>query len=449
MKVVRVLPIDKEFMVIFSDIKQRWMMAFNRSLPRERRVFAFLEAVFMPVSFLTLITLAGLPILGWCGVVVSGWFKGPLMTILVSAAVGYLTNWIAIEMLFKPYHPTSRHPFAWITFGYWRQGLVPKNKNQIAAVMGEQVATKLLQPEKMADDLCSMTGSILRNEKVIVSIRDSIQRMIIRHDKEIAAFLAPKIEAALVAEIDRLVTVERVEAFWEEHIEPKLQSVETREKIATIVIDTLEKRAPELAKKAKPLIVSTFVDYIEEKGGMVGELLAPLAEKLADALVSRKTLESGLCKWLKSPNTLPALRDELLRFVRSIRDYVKSEESRSEIGAFVEEIRSTFKEYVRSYLETNLAHISHQLLNSEALWASIVEMIPKFQPELERLIRTEGLPSIMQKLDIQGRIKTAVDKMDVAEFHGMINEVAAQHLGAIQVLGYLLGAVAGALTLLG
>lgn len=76
-------------------------------------------------------------------------------------------------------------------------------------------------------------------------------------------------------------------------------------------------------------------------------------------------------------------------------------------------------------------------------------MIPKFQPELERLIRTEGLPSIMQKLDIEGRIKTAVDKMDVAEFHGMINEVAAQHLGAIQVLGYLLGAVAGALTLLG
>ena len=77
---MRVLPIDKEFMVIFSDIKQRWMMAFNRSLPSERRVFAFLEAVFMPVSFLTLITLAGLPVLGWCGVVVSGWFKGPLMT---------------------------------------------------------------------------------------------------------------------------------------------------------------------------------------------------------------------------------------------------------------------------------------------------------------------------------------------------------------------------------
>lgn len=436
-------------MVIFSDIKQRWMMVFNRELPKERRVFACLEALFMPISFLTLFTLAVLPILGWCGVAVPGWFRGPLMTILVSAAVGYLTNWIAIEMLFKPYYPTGRHPFSWMTFGYWRQGLVPKNKNQIAAVMGEQVATKLLQPEKMADDLCSMVGGVLRNERVIASIRDSMQRMIASHDKEIAAFLAPKIEAALVAEIDRLVTAERIESFWEENIEPKLQSVETRDKIATIVIVALEKRSPELAQKAKPLIVKALSDCIKEKGGMVGEWLAPMAEKLADALVSRKTLEDGLRKWLKSTETVPALREELLQFVRTIRDYVKSDESRSEIGSFVEEIRTTFKEYVRSYLEANLSTVSGQLIQSDVLWKSIVEMIPKFQPELERLIRTEGLPQIMQKLDIQGRIKRAVDKMEVVEFHGMINEVAAQHLGAIQVLGYLLGAVAGALTLLG
>lgn len=56
-------------------------------------------------------------------------------------------------------------------------------------------------------------------------------------------------------------------------------------------------------------------------------------------------------------------------------------------------------------------------------------------------IRTKGLPLIIEKLDIEGRIKTAVDAMDVKEFHGMVNDVAAQHLGAIQVLGYLLGAL--------
>lgn len=63
-------------------------------------------------------------------------------------------------------------------------------------------------------------------------------------------------------------------------------------------------------------------------------------------------------------------------------------------------------------------------------------------------IRTKGSPLIIEKLDIEGRIKTAVDAMDAKEFHGMVNDVAAQHLGAIQVLGYLLGALAGALLLL-
>jgi uncharacterized membrane protein YheB (UPF0754 family) len=59
------------------------------------------------------------------------------------------------------------------------------------------------------------------------------------------------------------------------------------------------------------------------------------------------------------------------------------------------------------------------------------------------------MPLIIEKLNVNGRIQTAVDEMDMAEFHDMINLVAAQHLGAIQVLGYILGAVAGILLIFG
>ncbi len=436
-------------MAIISDIKQRWRLIGDRTIPCEGRVFAFLEAVFMPVSFVTLAALVVIPFLRWAGIAVPGWMRGAPFTILVSAAIGYITNWIAIEMIFKPYNRTMRHPFAWLTFGYWKQGLVPKNKDQIAGVMGEQVATRLLQPKKIADDLCSMVGDILKNQSIIASVRDGIQRLISKHNKEIADFLAPKIEAALVAEIDRLVTVEKVEEFWTAHIEPKLQSAETRDEIANIVVAALGKRAPALAAKAKPLIVEAISNYIEEKGGMIGTLLAPLAGTIADFIISRKTIENGLRNWLQSPDTIPMLRDELLQFVKSVRDYVKSDASRGKIGEFVDEIRSTFKNYLHGYIEKNLAGTAGRILDSEDLWNSVAAMIPQFQPELERLIREKGMPLILEKLDIQGRIKAAVDNMDVAEFHGMVNEVAAQHLGAIQVLGYILGAIAGALTLLG
>lgn len=434
-------------MSLLSDYKTKLHMAFDRQLPVEARAFAALECLFQPVSFATLIAAVTFA--------VSSRFGRPMpaglarvFPILLSAAVGYLTNWIAIEMLFKPYKRTWRHPFAWLTGGYWRQGLVPKNKDAIAVVMGEQVATKLLQPEKLADDLCSMVGGVLEDKSIVASVQDALQRLIGAHDKEIVACLSPKIEEALVAEIDRLVTAENIETLWNEQIEPKLQSEGTRDEIASILIGALDKRAPRLAAKVRPMVVSAIRNWVEEKGGMLGSLLSPLAEMLADAIVDKRTLERGLRDWLNDPETLPALRDELMQFVKAVRDYLKSPEAQAKVGGFVADIRAKFKEYLRNYLETHFAETVGGILHSEQLWQWAASLIPRFRPELENLIRTKGLPLIVEKLDIEGRIKTAVDNMDVEEFHGMVNDVAAQHLGAIQVLGYLLGALAGALLLL-
>ncbi len=434
-------------MSLTKDYKTKIRMAFDRQLPAEARAFALFECIFQPVSFATLLAAVAFA--------VSSRFGRPMpaglarfFPILLSAAVGYLTNWIAIEMLFRPYHRTWRHLFPWLTFGYWRQGLVPKNKDAIAEKMGKEVATKLLQPEKLADDLCSMVGSVLEDKSIVASVQDALQRLIGAHDKEIVACLSPRIEEALVSEIDRLVTAENVETFWNEQIEPKLQSEETRNEIASILIGTLDKRAPRLAAKVRPMVVSTIRNWVEEKGGMLGSLLSPFAEKLADAIVDKRTIERGLRDWLNDSETLPALRDELLQFIKTIRAYLKSPEAQAKVGGFVADIRAKFKEYLRNYLETHFAETVGGILHSEQLWQWAASLIPRFRPELENLIRTKGLPLIVEKLDIEGRIKTAVDNMDVEEFHGMVNDVAAQHLGAIQVLGYILGALAGALLLL-
>lgn len=434
-------------MSLTKDYTTKLRMALDRSLPAEARAFAVCECVFQPISFATLIAAVAIAF--------SSRFGRPMpaglarfFPILLSAAVGYLTNWIAIEMLFKPYRRTWRHPFAWLTGGYWRQGLVPKNKDVIAEKMGKEVATKLLQPEKLADDLCSMVGGILEDKTIVDSVQDALQRQIGAHDKEIVDCLAPKIEEAFVSEIDRLVTAENVETFWNEQIEPKLQSEKTREEIASILIGALDKRAPRLAAKVRPMVVSAIRNWVEEKGGMLGSLLSPLAEMLADAIVDKRTLERGLRDWLNDPETLPALRDELLQFIKTIRAYLKSPEAQAKVGGFVADIRAKFKEYLRNYLETHFAETVGGILHSEQLWQWAASLIPRFRPELENLIRTKGLPLIVEKLDIEGRIKKAVDNMDVEEFHGMVNEVSAQHLGAIQVLGYILGALAGGLLLL-
>lgn len=433
-------------MSVFSGYKSKWDIACDRKRPGLVRAFAFAELVCQPVSLLSIFAAFVLAVLRRTGLwtppeVVTAW----LVPVFVSAAVGYLTNWIAITMLFQPYERTWRHWLPWVTFGGWRQGLIPKNKARIACVLADQVATKLLRPEKLAEDLCSMVGRVLEDKSIVSAIQDALQRQIQAHDKEIVGQLAPKIEEALVAEIDRLVTAENIETFWDGQIAPKLQSEETREEIAGIVIGALDKRAPRLAAKVRPMVIAAIRNWVEEKGGMFGSLLSPVAEKLADAIVDKRTIERGLREWLNDPAAVPALRDELLQFVGAVRAYLKSPEAQAKVGVFATDIRAKFKEYVRTYLETHFATTVTGILRSEQLWQWAASLIPRFRPELEDLIRTKGLPLIIERLDIEGRIESAVDGMDMAEFHGMLNEVMAEHLGAIQVLGYLLGAIAGLL----
>lgn len=433
-------------MSLFSGYKSKFDIACDSGRPGIVRAFALAELVCQPVSIASVVAALVLAILRRTGVwtppaVVADW----LVPIFVSAAVGYHTNWIAITMLFEPYERTWRHWLPWVTFGGWRQGLVPKNKARIASVLADQVATKLLRPEKLADDLCSMVGRVLEDKTIVSAVQDALQSHIQMHDKEIVACLAPKIEGALVVEIDRLVTAESIETFWDEQIAPKLQSKGAREEIAGIVIGALDKRAPRLAAKIRPLVITAIRNWVEEKGGIFGPLLSPVAEKLADAIVDKRTIERGLREWLNDPATVPALRDELLQFVGAVRAYLKSPEAQAKVGVFATDIRAKFKAYVRTYLETHFAATVSGILRSEQLWQWAASLIPRFRPELENLIRTKGLPHIVNHLDIEGRVKTAVDCMDMAEFHGMLNQVMAEHLGAIQVLGYLLGAIAGLL----
>ena len=57
-------------------------------------------------------------------------------TPLVAGVVGYITNKIAIKMLFRPYEPK------WYTLGW--QGIVPKTRPKLAVKISEIVGQKLL-----------------------------------------------------------------------------------------------------------------------------------------------------------------------------------------------------------------------------------------------------------------------------------------------------------------
>ena len=185
----------------FQDVKIRWSLILNSSVEKERRIFAGLELFCFPISILTLFLLLPLRIAGaqtgWF-VLVSPW--NHVFDILLSAAIGYITNYIAIEMLFKPYEKSGKHLFSILSLGYWKQGLVPKNKSKIGVELGKQVETKLLNPEQLANDLCDMVMKLLRDKNIIVKIKVTVQTLLKNHENKIIEFLVPRFHATLISE---------------------------------------------------------------------------------------------------------------------------------------------------------------------------------------------------------------------------------------------------------
>ncbi|MBU5437291.1 DUF445 domain-containing protein [Tissierella sp. MSJ-40] len=74
-----------------------------------------------------------------------------IIPVLVGAIIGYITNWLAIKMLFRPYNEKK---FLGVHIPF-TPGLIPKEKSRIAKSVGETIGVHLLSPEIVTEALAS------------------------------------------------------------------------------------------------------------------------------------------------------------------------------------------------------------------------------------------------------------------------------------------------------
>lgn len=99
----------------------------------------------------------------------------------IGALIGYLTNVIAVRMLFRPRHPMVL-PGTGLTF----QGLIPRRQADIAQALGDTVERDLLPVD------------ILVNKLDITGYQDEITEIVAEHvDKRVRASIPRFIPAAL------------------------------------------------------------------------------------------------------------------------------------------------------------------------------------------------------------------------------------------------------------
>ena len=69
-----------------------------------------------------------------------------LVMILISGAIGWITNWVAIKMLFRPHKE--------ISFGLFKiQGLIPKRRAEIGSGIASIIQNELISVKDVISNI--------------------------------------------------------------------------------------------------------------------------------------------------------------------------------------------------------------------------------------------------------------------------------------------------------
>ncbi|MBR1422080.1 MAG: DUF445 family protein [Ruminococcus sp.] len=89
-----------------------------------------------------------------------------ILTLLISAAIGYATNYLAVKMLFRPLKPIyigkKRLPFT--------PGIIPKGKPRLAKALSAAVSDSLLTGDDIEDAVLSNKAKMLCAEKLCIGL---------------------------------------------------------------------------------------------------------------------------------------------------------------------------------------------------------------------------------------------------------------------------------------
>lgn len=176
-----------------------------------------------------------------------------IATPIIGAVIGYVTNWVAVKMLFRPrrevYLLGRRLPFT--------PGVIPRGQGRLARAIGRTVETQLLTPEYLKEKLLSEEAQASFREK-LEAHRVKCARSEVTVSETAAAAISPEKTEQIVEKAKQDVI-----AFLNE----KVESMELGRRIVALVMDTAREKLAE--SMFGMMIGASFLekveDYLEER----------------------------------------------------------------------------------------------------------------------------------------------------------------------------------------
>jgi uncharacterized membrane protein YheB (UPF0754 family) len=186
------------------------------------------------------------------------------MTPVVGALIGWLTNFIAIKMLFRPRQPK-------FIFGFLLQGVIPRRQRDIALKIGEVVEEELLKSEDIlkAIDTKELHGQLASviEARIDRFLRERLFRGEFLYEKILAREAVQRVKRALITELVNLFPLE-VEAATKQLVE--------KVNIRKIVADRVEQFDFERLERIVYRVARTELFWVEISGGVLGFLIGLL-----------------------------------------------------------------------------------------------------------------------------------------------------------------------------
>lgn len=314
---------------------------------------------------------------------------------LLGGVIGYITNDIAIRMLFRPH--TAKYLFGiHIPF---TPGIIPKEKGRIAEAVGGVISENLMNKDVLEKYLLS--------EDMIGKVRSAVEDFIAilqRNSETVVQFLGHYLSKEEIDTIAQNINQSITKQTYE-----KLADSTVGEKVAHIAIDHV----------AQKLTINGAQELLSGIGGALGGLGGMAAGLFGGNIVAkflgmlREPAEHFLAKNI---NTM--LQDNGEEIVSNM------------IGG---EVDNFLNKPVSKLLEGHEEQLAQAVNTIEFIYRSII---------------TEHLPKILQSIDISKIVRERINEMDVNETEKLIFQVMDKELKAIVWLGALLGLVMGSINIL-
>ena len=198
--------------------------------------------------------------------------KQLLVMVLISGAIGWITNWVAIKMLFRPHKE--------INFGLFKiQGLIPKRKAEIGTGIASIIQNELISVKDVISNIDREEFSKRLNSLIDDVLDKNLKKKVKEKFPLLQMFFTDKVAKDVGNTIKDIVmeNQEKIFEIFSNYAEENIDfEVIISDKISNFSLDKLEEIITLLAKKE--------LKHIEVIGAILGGLIG-VAQYLITLLV--------------------------------------------------------------------------------------------------------------------------------------------------------------------